>query len=126
MDNKSNFNLYTNVIGTDLHSIKSDYAPVINEVGYPTLSKVRCCENDNFGNLKSLLRTEPMTISGYGLPIYSDNNKCGTLLRDEEKKSLNNDKREQKEQKKQKYSKRNANLGENVLSYRIINRKEKK
>ena len=123
MNNKSNFNFYTNVIGTDLYGIKSSYAPVSNDVGYPTLSKVRCCEENNFGTEKDLLKTKPMSISGYGLPIYSDINKCGSLLKKEEKKSINNDKIEKKTPK---YSKRNANLGENVLSYRIINRKEKK
>lgn len=121
----NNFDFYTNVIGTDMFGIKSDYAPVSNSFGSPLLSDKRCCADNDFGTEKQLLKTQPMSISGYGLPIYSDLNKCGVLQNKKEKKSINRESKE-KETIKQVYSKRNANLGENVISYRIINRKEKK
>ena len=121
----NNFDFYTNIIGTDHFGIKSDYAPVSNSFGFPLLSDKRCCADDDFGTLKQQLKTEPMSISGYGLPIYSDLNKCGITEIKKEKKSINKESN-QKETNKQVFSKRKANLGENVISYRIVNRKERK
>ena len=121
----NNFDFYTNIIGTDHFGIKSDYAPVSNSFGFPLLSDKRCCAENDFGTQKQLLKTEPMSISGYGLPIYSDLNKCGIKEIKNEKKSINKGTNENVTDK-QVYSKRKANLGENVISYRIVNRKEKK
>ena len=71
MDKKLN----NQVIGTDMFGITSDYAPVAKSYGFPTLSKYRCCA-DTFGTEIDLLESTPMQISGFGLPIYSDMNKC--------------------------------------------------
>ena len=71
MDKKSNYQ----VIGTDMFGKTSDYASAAKSYGFPTLSKYRCCA-DTFGTQIDLLESTPMQISGYGLPIYSDMNKC--------------------------------------------------
>ena len=105
----NNFDFYTNIIGTDHFGIKSDYAPVSNNFGFPLVSDKRCCADNDFGTQKELLKTEPMSISGYGLPIYSDLNKCGIKEIKNEKISINKGTNENVTNK-QVYSKRKANL----------------
>ena len=120
------------VDGSDIFSKRSDQASIKGELGYPTLSKVRCC-NDNYGTPIDLLSSEPMPISDYGMPYYSALNKCYNLNEKDKKKinveikknNLNPEETYVKNIDKPVIKSRNANLGKEVLSYRIISKKEK-
>ena len=64
----------------NIDTIKSTQAPVEKSYGYPTLSKYSkygCCDtNPYIGTPINLLHSTHGLISGYGLPQYSDLNKC--------------------------------------------------
>ena len=128
MDKKSSYQ----VIGTDMFGIKTDYALVAKSKGYPTSSKYRCCA-DVFGTPSDLLEANPMPISGYGLPQYSDMNKCLMIKKNDiikinkemEKNNLNTEEIYDSKYKLRKFKKKHANLGDNVVSYRLISKKEK-
>jgi hypothetical protein len=120
------------VIGTNICGIKSQLSTVEKSYGHPTLGKYRCCP-DNVGTEKKLLTSEPMAISGYGVSQYSDMNKCFNIEKKDikiitnemEKNNLNPEEMYDNNYKKKIYKKKTLNLGDNVLSYRIISKKEK-
>jgi len=61
----------------NIDTVKSTQAPVEKSYGYPTLSKYRCCDTDPYiGSPIDLLHSTHGLISDYGLPQYSDLNKC--------------------------------------------------
>lgn len=128
MDKKSSYQ----VIGTDIFGIKTDYAPAAKSKGYPIQSKYRCCA-DVYGTPTDLLAGNPMQVSGYGLPQYSDMNKCFKIKKNDvvkinneiEKNNLNTEELYDSKYKAKKYKKKHADLGENILSYRLVSKKEK-
>ena len=128
MDKKSNYQ----VIGTDMFGKTSFYGAAAKSHGFPTLSKYRCCA-DTFGTPIDLLESEPMEISGYGLPQYSDMNKClkvqdkdiKKINTEMEKNNLNTEEIYDAKYKSKKYRKKHMDLGENVLSYRLVSKKDK-
>jgi hypothetical protein len=127
MDNKN-----YQVIGTNMNGIKSQLSTIEKSYGHPTLSKYRCCP-DNIGTEKKLLKSEPMSISGYGVSQYSDMNKClniknkdiKIITNEMEKNNLNPEEMYDNNYKKKIYKNKSLNLGEDVLSYRLISKKEK-
>jgi hypothetical protein len=64
----------------NIDTIKSTQAPVEKSNGYPTLSKYskyECCDNNSYiGTPTNLLHSTHGLVSDYGLPQYSDLNKC--------------------------------------------------
>jgi len=64
----------------NIDTIKSIQAPVKKSYGHPTLSKhskYECCDtNPYIGTPINLLHSTHGLISDYGLPQYSDLNKC--------------------------------------------------
>jgi len=82
-------NKYNIPIGTDIDSIKSSYASVPKSIGYPTLNGTRCCNEKNFGSYLDELKLDNMHVTNFGLPQYSDLNKCYIINNDNIKK-INN------------------------------------
>jgi len=130
MEKNNNKNNYL-VNGSDIFSKKSDQAEAgKGQLGYPTVSQTRCC-SDNFGTPRDLLSSEPMPVQDYGLPFYSALNKSYNL--DEKDKKIINDKIVKNNLNPEetyvkiidKSKNRNAILGKDVLSYRIISKKDK-
>jgi len=67
------------VVGTDGNN-KSLYASVFDYIGTPVQSKIRCCDSMPYeGTPKEDLSIDPHPVMGYGLPHYSDLNKCFKL-----------------------------------------------
>jgi len=131
MSNKSN---YANG-RKDIYTSKSQYGQVENMVGYKTLSSVRGCQPFPYpGSLKNDLKSDNAEVLGYGFPIYSDFNKCNIVGKNSLDNINNeilenninvNDIFEMNYQKnKMQKSRKDANLGENVVSYRLINKKK--
>jgi hypothetical protein len=133
VDGSENGSENGSVDGSDIFSKRSDQASIKGQFGYPTLSKVRCCNDNNYGTPIDLLSSEPMSISDYGMPHYSSLNKCYSLNENDKKKinieikknNLNPEETYVKNINKTVIKSRNANLGKEVLSYRIISKKEK-
>ena len=122
---------YIEPIGVD-NNIKSTLASVPKSYGFPTLSNYRCCTKD-FGTHYEELTTDHMPVTNFGLPHYSDLNKCFSLS-DKDVKNINNEMEKNNlntedifntKNKKYLFNKRNVNLGKNVLSYKIVSDKQK-
>jgi hypothetical protein len=131
MSNKTNY-----VVGRkDIYTSKSQYEPVENMIGYKTLSSVRGCQPFPYpGTLNKHLKLDNAEVLDYGFPIYSDFNKCNIVSKNSLdninneilKNNINvNDIFEMNYQKyKIQKNRKDANLGENVVSYRLINKKK--
>jgi hypothetical protein len=128
-----NNNKYS-VVGTDGNT-KSLLASVFGDLGTPHLNNVRCCDSMPYeGTPKELLDTYPLSISGYGVPQYSNLNKCFKLTKEDnlrienemKKNNLNTEELYDSIYKKKEFKPKKNLLGEDVISYRIISDKEKK
>jgi hypothetical protein len=130
-----NNNKRNSIVNKDIYTTKSDYAPVENMKGYKILSNQRGCQPFPYeGSLLNNTKVGHMEVKNFGFPQYSDFNKCNSIAKNSIdninkevlKNNINvNDIFEMKyQQKKNLTSRKNANLGENVLSYRIINNKK--
>jgi hypothetical protein len=119
----------------DIYTTKSDYAPVDNMKGYKILSNQRGCQPYPYpGSLNTDLHMDHAQVSNYGFPIYSDykkyniigKNSLDNINKDILKNNINmNDIFEVNHQEnKNQQNRKKANLGENVLSYRLINKKK--
>ena len=119
----------------DIITTKSDYAPVRNMKGYKILSNQRGCQPYPYeGSSINDTKIGHAEINNFGFPQYSDFNKCNTIGKNSLdninkeilKNNINvNDIFEMKyQQKKNQIGRKNANLGEDVISYRIINKKK--
>ena len=122
------------VIGTDGNT-KSLYASVFGNLGTPQVSNIRCCDSMPYeGTPKDDLSTYPLSISGYGIPQYSDLNKCFKFTKEDnvrienemKKNNLNTEEIYDSIYKKKEFKPKKNLLGEDVISYRIISNKEKK
>ena len=122
------------VVGTD-GSNKSLYASVFDDIGTPVQSNMRCCDTMPYdGTPKEDLSSEPQSISGYGLPHYSQLNKCFKINKKDTnninyemtKNNLNTEEIYDSIYKKKVFKPKKNLLGEDVISYRILNKKEKK
>jgi len=133
MNNKRNSIINQN--NKEIYTTKSDYAPVENMIGYKILSNQRGCQPYPYeGSLLSDTKTGHMKVKNFGFPQYSDFNKCNSIAKNSLdninnevlKNNINvNDIFEMKYQKKKNHiGRKNANLGENVISYRLINKKK--
>jgi hypothetical protein len=131
MNNKTNYI----VNRTDIYTNKSQNAQVENMVGYKTLSNVRGCQPFPYpGTPLDDTKTGHLEVNGFGFSQYSDFNKCNTISKNSLdninneilKNNINvNDIFEMKyQQRKNQKSRKDAMLGENVVSYRIINKKK--
>lgn len=119
-------------IGT--YNTKSLLAPVpiLKSRGFPTITDTRCCEKD-FGTNYEDLSVDNMPVNNFSLPQYSDLNKCMVLSENDMKKinqemEKNNFNPEDifSKNRKNLFSKRNVDLGKNVISYKIVSKKDKK
>jgi len=128
-----NNNKYS-VIGTDGNT-KSLLASVFGDLGTPQVSNIRCCDSMPYeGTPKDLLDTYPLSISGYGLPQYSNLNKCFKLTKEDnvrienemKKNNLNTEEIYDSIYKKREFKPKKNLLGEDVISYRIVSDKENK
>jgi len=128
-----NNNKYS-VVGTDGNT-KSLLASVFGDLGTPHLNNVRCCDSMPYeGTTTELLNTYPLSISGYGVPQYSNLNKCFKLTKEDnlrienemKKNNLNTEELYDSIYKKKEFKPKKNLLGEDVISYRIISDKEKK
>jgi len=131
MDKKSKSGKYNSPKGLDINGIKSEFAPASNYDGFP-IQMDRCCP-DIFGNTKDELHGSHLEISGYGLPHYSEIRKCMEIKKNEmekinlemKKNNLNPEEMYDSKYKKRKYKSKHANLGDDVIGYRLISKKEK-
>jgi hypothetical protein len=122
------------VIGTDGNT-KSLLASVFGDVGTPQVSNIRCCDSMPYeGTPRDLLFSDQLSISGYGVPHYSDLNKCFKITKEDnlrieneiKKNNLNTEEIFDSVYKKKVFKPKKNLLGEDVISYRIISDKEKK
>jgi hypothetical protein len=122
------------VVGTDGNT-KSLLASVFGDLGTPQLSSIRCCDSMHYeGTTTELLKTYPLSISGYGIPQYSTLNKCFKLTKEDyprienemKKNNLNTEEIYDSIYKKKEFKPKKNLLGEDVISYRIVSDKEKK
>lgn len=122
------------VVGTDGNT-KSLLASVFGDLGTPQLSNIRCCDSMPYeGTPNELLDTYPQSISGYGVPQYSNLNKCFKLTKEDnarienemKKNNLNTEEIYDSIYKKKEFKPKKNLLGEDVISYRIVSDKEKK
>lgn len=136
MNNKRNsINNQNDKNNKEIYTIKSDYAPVENMKGYKILSNQRGCQPYPYdGSFINDTKSGHMEVKNFGFPQYSDFNKCNSIAKNSLdninnevlKNNINvNDIFEMKYQQKKNHSgRKNANLGENVISYRLINKKK--
>jgi hypothetical protein len=126
-----NFLNTTNIRGIDTYGSKTDQSQVEKSDGYPTLSRYRCCDEQPYlGTPLELLESEPASISGYGFAQYSDITKCA-IVSNKKIKDINEEIEENNinvddpfDRKFRKAKNRKANLGKDVISYRIKSSKE--
>jgi hypothetical protein len=114
-----------------------DYAPIENMKGYKLLSRQRGCQPFPYhGSLKDELKSGHMEVGNFGFSQYSDFNKCNTI-KENSLDNINNEilknninvndifeMKHQQMKKEMKGGRKNAQLGENVISYKIVNRKK--
>ena len=128
MNNRTNYI----VNRTDIYNTKSQYAQVENMTGYKTLSKQRGCQPYPYlGSLSNDLKLGHEEVSNYGFSQYSDFNKYNRISKNSLdninneilKNNINvNDIFDMKYQ--QKKNRKDAILGENVISYKLVNKKK--
>jgi len=128
-----NNNKYS-VVGTDGNT-KSLFASVFDNLGTPQVSNIRCCDEMPYeGTPIDLLNSYPLSVSGYGVPHYSNLNKCFKLTKEDnirienemKKNNLNTEEIFDSVYKKKEFKQKKNLLGEDVISYRIISDKQKK
>ena len=127
----SNYINSTNISGIDTYGSKTDQSQVEKSYGHPTVSRYRCCDEIPYlGTPKDLLESEPASISGYGFSQYSDikkynlisNKNIEKINKEIEENNINVD--DTFDRKYREKKNRNANLGKDVISYRIKSSKE--
>jgi hypothetical protein len=128
-----NNNKYS-VVGTDGNT-KSLFASVFDDIGTPQVSNIRCCDSMPYdGTPIDSLNSYPLAVSGYGVPHYSDLNKCFKLTKEDnvrienemKKNNLNTEEIFDSVYKKKVFKQKKNLLGEDVISYRIVSDKQKK
>jgi len=128
---QSSYNNNINISGIDTYGSKTDQSQVEKSYGHPTLSRYRCCDEEPYlGTSKNLLESEPASISGYGFAQYSDITKCN-LVSEKKINKINQEIEENNinvddifDKKYREKKSRKANLGKDVISYRLKSSKE--
>jgi hypothetical protein len=117
----------------NIDTIKSTQAPVEESYGHPTLSKYSkygCCDTNTYiGTPINLLHSTHGLISDYGLPQYSDLNKCYifdqkdivNIKYEMDKNNINTE-----EILDRKYKKKDLPIRDTTLDYKYISSIKKK
>ena len=122
-------NFFPSNIAVDKDALKQSFVEKSN--GFPVLSNIRCCDKNSYiGTPVSLLGSEPASISGYGFSQYSDIKKCN-LVSEKSIKKINKEIESNNinvddifDRKYRNKNNKIANLGKDVISYRIKSSKE--